>query len=400
MKSWKSNFSAVLIAETLAIAGFALSMPIIPLFLREDIGMTDTRELKIWVGVIQAVPAVMLAIFAPIWGRLADVYSRRLMLLRAMFGGAIVVSLMFFVNSPWQLLFLRSLQGCLTGTITAATVLTAGIAPVSHVAFALGLLQTGIAVGNSIGPLMGGVISDFLGHRIAFLSTGLTLALAGFIVLRFVEEDFKPVRSEKKSRFSFVPNIKPILNSPALITMMIATFAIQAANSISGPMLPLFVADLISGDRFIGSSTGFVLGVGAATTALAAVLVGKFSAQLGYWKTLIYCLTLCAIFTIPQAFVTSVGQLVLFRAIASFFIGGSSPVIHAIIAISTEKKDQGSVYGFNSSTSAAGNAVGPMIGSFVAMINYRAVFLAAAALLGIASYGTFKRRQEKIRPMV
>jgi DHA1 family multidrug resistance protein-like MFS transporter len=130
MKSWKTSFTALLIAETLAMIGFGLSLPVIPLFLEEEIGITDPVKLKVWVGLIQSSAAVTLAIFAPIWGRLADVYSRRAMLLRAMFGGTLVFSLMAFVNSPWQLLVLRSLQGCLTGTVAAATVLEIGRAHV------------------------------------------------------------------------------------------------------------------------------------------------------------------------------------------------------------------------------------------------------------------------------
>jgi DHA1 family multidrug resistance protein-like MFS transporter len=191
-KSWRTNYTALLIAETLAIIGFGLSTPVIPLFLEEDIGFTDPVKLKAWVGLIQSSTAVTMAIFAPIWGHLADTYSRRAMLLRAMFGGAIVISLMTFVNSPWQLLVLKTIQGCLTGTVAAATVLTVSITPAAQVALALGLLQTGIAVGNSLGPLVGGVLSDFLGHRAAFLSTSVTMVLAGIVVLKLVDSDKRP----------------------------------------------------------------------------------------------------------------------------------------------------------------------------------------------------------------
>jgi len=411
MKSWKSSFVAILIAETLAMAGFSLSVPIIPFFLQEDIGISDPQRLKLWVGILQAIPAVTLAIFAPIWGHLADIYSRRLMLLRAMFGGAIIISLMCLVNSPWQLLILRSIQGCITGTVAAATVLTAGIAPAAQVGFALGILQTGIAVGNSIGPLFGGLISDFLGYRVAFLSTGVILALGGLIVLKGVEDDSrhrlnaKKDKNEKGKKVSFIPDVKPIINSPTLRTLLFVSFVIQAAIGIAVPMLPLFLKELAlkaasEGPRYIGSSTGLVLGAGAASAALAAVLVGKYSARIGYWKTLIYCLTIGAILTIPQAFVSNAGQLALFRALSAFFIGGISPVLNAIIAINTDKENQGSIYGFNSSIASAGAAFGPMIGAGVAMINYRAVFLTAAGLLGFTAYRTFKRRQEKFSTMM
>jgi DHA1 family multidrug resistance protein-like MFS transporter len=395
MKSWKTSYTALLIAETLAMLGFGLSMPVIPLFLEDDIGITDPVKLKMWVGLIQSSAAITLAIFAPIWGHLADVYSRRAMLLRAMFGGAIVISLMAFVNSPWQLLVLRGIQGCLTGTVAAATVLAAGISPAAQVAFTLGLLQTGISIGNSLGPLVGGVLSDFTGYRVAFFSTGLTLALAGFIVLKWVEENKKPSKTGEIKKHTLFPDIKPILASPLLVVLMVVTFCLQASANAASPMLPLFLKELArkvtEAPAYIASSTGIVLGVGAAFTALAAALVGKISGRSGYRLTLLVCLSGGALLTLPQTFVTNMYQLTVLRAFSSFFIGGCIPVVNAIIAVSSKKDQQGSIYGFNSAVSSAGAALGPMIGSATAMLGYRAVFVVSALILGIPAFTVRKR---------
>ena len=396
MKSWKANYTALLIAETMAIMGFGFSLPIIPLFLEEDLGITDPVKLKAWAGIIQSSSAVAMAFFAPIWGHLADSFSRRAMILRAMFGGAVTISLMALVATPWQFLVLRCIQGCLTGTVAAATVLTAGITPAAHVAFALGLLQTGIAVGNSLGPLMGGFLSDLLGYRAAFFCTGLILALAGVIVIKWVDADTQP-RPTVKKRLSLLPDIKPIASSPLLITLMLVTFGVHTANTVATPMLPLFLKTMIldaGGDSArVASSTGIVLGVGAVFTALAAVLVGKFSTRAGYWTTLVFCVSAGAILTFPQTFVTNIQQLTILRAASLFFIGGTAPVINAIIAVSTEKNRQGTIYGLNSSVTFAGAALGPMIGAAVAMLNFRILFTTSALILGLSVLAIIKRRK-------
>ena len=411
MRSWKANYTALLIAETLAIMGFSISIPIIPLFLEADIGITDPVRLKAWVGILTSSSMIAMAVFAPIWGRLADTYSRRAMLLRAMFGGAIVISLMAFVASPWQLLVLRILQGILTGTVAAAIVLAAGITPVAHIAFAMGLLHTGIAVGNSLGPLVGGIISDIFNYRIAFFSTGLVLALAGFIIFTWVDkDDQRKAEGEPAAeptgrgsppvakKLSLIPDIKPIISSPLLITLMFVTLGVHAANGAILPMLPIFLKRLLletTGEiTFVASTTGVVIGVGAAFTALAAVIVGKFSTRLGYWKTLIFCLSAGALLTIPQTFASSVMQLTVLRALSSFFIGGTIPVVNAIIAISSDKNKQGTIYGFNSSMTFVGAALGPMIGSVAAIMNYRGMFIASAVILALSAFGTIKRRKE------
>ncbi len=190
---WRRTFWAILAAEVLALAGFNTSIPILPFFLSDDLGVTDPVALKLWVGACQAVVAVTLMVVAPIWGRLADTRGKRLMLLRATFGGALAIALMSVVTRPWQLFALRGLQGILTGTVAAATVLVAGIAPREKAGWALGLLQTGVYAGQSIGPAIGGVLSDLLGHRVNFVASAVMLVAAGVIVLRLIPRD-QPVR--------------------------------------------------------------------------------------------------------------------------------------------------------------------------------------------------------------
>ncbi|GMO30042.1 MAG: multidrug efflux MFS transporter [Termitinemataceae bacterium] len=390
---WKFNFGAILIAQTLAMMGFSMSMPIVPLFYADEIGITDPAKLKIWVGITQSFSSITLAIFAPIWGRLADVFSRRAMLLRAMIGGAFVVSLMSLVQHPWQLLVLRTIQGCLTGTVAAATVLIAGITPAASLAFALGMLQTGMATGNSLGPLAGGLITDFAGHRFAFLGTGITLAISALLVLFFVHDPQESAqekidKEKNRSTKKLMPDFKIILSSNAIFALLVVSFAIQVANSTANPILPLFLRDIVDGSmyrNYVGSATGIVLGLGAFAAAIAALLSGKFSMRIGYWKTLIVCLALACIIIVPQAFVKNLFQLTVIHFIASFFIGAAMPVLQAMLATNCKKGNQGSVFGLNSAVASTGAAIGPVIGSAAAMAGYRAVFPITALILGAAS---------------
>ncbi|PKL08088.1 MAG: MFS transporter, partial [Spirochaetae bacterium HGW-Spirochaetae-7] len=108
MNDWKRSFNAIWIAELIAIAGFATSTPIIPMYFK-DLGMTDPSSLNFWTGLTQTSSSLAMALFAPIWGSLADSYGRRLMLLRAMIGGALLLGLMAFATEPWQITVLRTL---------------------------------------------------------------------------------------------------------------------------------------------------------------------------------------------------------------------------------------------------------------------------------------------------
>jgi DHA1 family multidrug resistance protein-like MFS transporter len=397
-RSWQANYAAVLAVETLGMLGFTLALPVIPLFLEQDIHVTDQHALKVWVGVIQSSSALALAICAPIWGHLADIFSRRLMLLRAMGAGAIIMFLQCLATRPWHVLVLRIAEGVFTGTVTAATVLTVAITPMEHVAMTLGLLTTGVMAGNSLGPILGGVLADFAGHRFAFFIAGVVTTFCSLVILFFVQDD-KPSAPARLGTFHLLPDLRPVAHSPTLIALLIVTFSVQVANSTASPTLPLFLEQLAKAagktEHYVGSATGLVLGIGSATMALAAVLVGKYSGKLGYWRCLIISLAAGAVFTVPQTFAQGVANLAVFRGIAMFFIGAAGPTVNAIIAVTTKKENEGSIYGINSAMSSVGGALGPMLGSLLAMFSYRMVFLGTALLLALATVNTVWRRKGK-----
>ncbi len=396
MTAWKQSFGALWVAEFLAIAGFSTSNPILPLYLTE-LGIHDPASLNWWTGAINAAPAVALTIFAPIWGSLADGYGRKLMLLRAMIGGSVVMGLLVITNAPWQVLLLKTIQGCVTGTVAAATVLTASIVPEKEAGYRLGLLQMAIFLGGAIGPLFGGVVTDLLGSRVNFLLTALLLAAAAVVVARMVSEDFKaPVRSGSLLRKA-MPDFGILAAVPALIPLFAVSFAVQLANGTASPIIPLVVLDMVKGEAGVGSLSGLILGSSAVTAALGAVLVGRVSARIGYGRALSVCVAGSFVFSLPQAFAGGPWQLLGSRAAMGFFLGGTMPSLNALIAGICERSRQGSVYGISSSVMSAGSALGPALGAFVATaFGYPAVFIATALVLagtGLAMAPSIWRRQ-------
>jgi DHA1 family multidrug resistance protein-like MFS transporter len=369
-------------------------VPILPLFLG-DLGVSDPVTLNVYVGLISALPAISLAIMAPIWGSLADNYGRKPMLLRAMFGGAAIMVLQGLVTSPWQLLALRTIQGCLTGTVAAATVLVASATPKEEIGYSLGLLQMAVYLGNSLGPMLGGFVSDAFGHRMNFFVTSVLLLLGGLIVLKFTDDAFVPPANRKSVRKSLVPDFSPLMSSKILWALLAVVAADQVAGTIASPFLPLFIKGISRDPSRVASNTGLVLGLGAVASAAAAAIVGKFSYRLGYQRVLMTCMIGAAVFTIPQAFAPNLGILLALRLASSFFIGGNMPAVNALISLRTETGKQGSVYGLRSTVASTSGAIGPAIGASIAVgLGYGAVFFATGAVLAVAGLSTaaFARR--------
>lgn len=391
MEAWIRSFNALWIAQLFAIIGFSTSNPIIPLYLTE-LGIRDPAALNWWTGAINGISSLALAIFAPLWGALADNYGRKIMLLRAMVGGSIIIGLLAVTNSPWQVLFLKTLQGCITGTIAAATVLTASIVPASQVGYRLGLIQMAVFIGNSLGPMLGGLITDIAGARVNFLATAVLLAASAFIVLKNVEEEFVPVPKTKSIFRNALPDFSVLASSGELFPLMVVIFFIQFSNSVVGPIIPLVVLDMTNALEGVGSLSGLIIGVASIGGALGSVLAGKISGKLGYGRVLLFCIAGAFLFYLPQGFATEPWQLVLLRFVSGFFMGGTMPTANALIALKAERKKQGAIYGLSSAMSSGGNAIGPAFGALAAtMIGYPAVFFTTTIVLGALGIGLGKQ---------
>lgn len=381
MQSWKRSFYVIWFAELIAIAGFNTTTPIIPLFLR-DLGVTDPGRLNYWNGLSQSASALALALLAPVWGSLADGYGRKPMILRAMFGGAVLISLMALTTSPWQVFVLRTLQGCVTGTVAAATVYVAALVPKEEAGYRLGLLQMAIFLGSSIGPLFGGIVADAAGPRMNFLATGAILAISGFLVLRFAEEEFVPSPRPGSILRNAVPDLSPALRNPALAALLLVTFSVQFAGAIAVPILPLVILHMAGSESGVGTLSGLIIGAGSLAAALAAAAVGRVSGRVGYGRTLLGCVGGAFVFYLLQGFARTPAQLLWFRTGAGIFLGGTLPSVNALIARLCDPGKQGSTYGLSSSVSSAGMALGPAVGAVVASsAGYPFVFFTASAIL-------------------
>ena len=283
---WNTTLYAVWAGQLLALIGFSSRVPFLPFYL-DDLGVSDVSGQALWSGAINAAGAAAMAITAPIWGLLADRYGRKPMLLRGLFGGAVVVVMMGFASSPWQLLALRVLEGMLTGTVAAATALIATSAPKQRLGYALGMVQTAVFAGAAVGPLFGGFTYDRIGPRATFVLAGMMLFCGGVIVALLARERFTRVAThamtdEGQGRWRRFRTSGAFLFSAAMLTMLGAIFAVRMIAMAMQPIIPLFVQQLAPHDPHVATVAGVVLGSAGFTSAFAAAYLGRLGDRTGH----------------------------------------------------------------------------------------------------------------------
>ena len=383
MELWQKNLYSLWFSQLIAAMGLSLIIPFLPLYLRE-LGVVEKEAVKIWSGFIFSAPFMVSAFLQPLWGMLGDRRGRKPMVVRAMLGLALANFLLGFAQTPTQVLILRFLQGSLAGFVAPSLALMASCTPREKTGQALGTLQSALVTGMIIGPLLGGVLAHFMGYRPIFFWTAFFCFAGAMLVLRFVKEDF--VRKEKEKRATLGENLRFVFQSPELRILIILIILVQLSIVIVAPFLSLYVEYLEFSPEYIGLMTGVVFGITGVANAVTAPFWGRRADRMGYRKVLNNSLLGISLFSLPQAFVTHVYQLLILRAGLGVFVSGVIPTINTIVQRSTSEKDRGGIYGIFQSALLVGNMAGPLLGGFLsASLGLRWIFLINALIFVIAT---------------
>ncbi|MCG6495974.1 MFS transporter [Kitasatospora sp. A2-31] len=144
-----------------------------------------------WAGVLYIVPTVFSALGAPLWGRLADRFGRKRLLLRAQLGLTVSFLLAGAADSLPAFTLALALQGFLGGTFAATNGYLAAALDGARLSRALTLMQGSARAALVAAPVLVGALSPWIDpHRQYLLMAALPLAAA--VLLSLLPEPARP----------------------------------------------------------------------------------------------------------------------------------------------------------------------------------------------------------------
>ena len=400
--NWRRNLAALWLAEFTAILGFSFAFPFLPLFLHRELHIPSGSQLAFWTGISAGVTGFALALTSPIWGRLADRYGRKPMLIRAMVGGGISAGFMGLAQSALQLTVLRGIQGASSGTVAAATALVATETPTEHLAWALGILNSAISLGSAAGPAAGGLAANFVGLRAIFVGGGVLLLLAMVPVLIAVRESPRRVIRELTPSTLQVLRVARPGTIKALVVLMVAQGLLQTSYGAAQQLVVLRFVQLMSAHD-AQSITGFTFAAAGIATALAAVTFSRLLRRSNYRTVVTTAAILLGLTLLGAAAGRTPAVIIVAFVLASFVTGSMIPAFGAMVGLEAPAIIQATIFGFSSSAVSVGFGFGPLLGGLIASAAGAQVGLivaAALALLLAAIVGVAAREPQPPRPML
>lgn len=391
---WRRNLWVCMLGSFTTLVAMTLLLPFLPLYVAE-LGVSEPAAIARWSGLAYGATFFTAALTAPLWGRLADRYGRKLMLIRASLGMAVAMSLIGMASAPWQLVALRLLAGLLGGYASGSTILIASQTPKAHTGWALGMLSSGIMAGNVVGPLIGGLLPPLIGIRATFWLAGAVISLAFLATCLLLKEAPRPAVQQRSQ-----PAVKPGLHNNILPLMLLTGMLLIFANMSVEPIITLYVAQFVHQPHHITLVAGIVMSAAALGSIISAAWLGRLADRKGHWLVLTGGLFAAAALLIPQAFITSAWQLVVLRFLMGIALGGLLPCIASLIRHHVASEQVGRALGWSTSAQYAGQVSGPLFGGLVGgWLGMRAVFLATCVIMAAgALYNLYLMRRAGRKP--
>jgi EmrB/QacA subfamily drug resistance transporter len=158
----------------------------------------EFRMDAIQIGWVSTAYLLASAVFLVPFGRIADIYGRKRVFATGLLIFALASFFMIIAPSALAVILLRVLQGFGSAMIfgTAVAILTS-VTPPEHRGKALGIYTTSVYLGLSMGPFLGGILTDRFGWRSIFAVNVPIGLFAVALVLLLLKGEWADCRGER-----------------------------------------------------------------------------------------------------------------------------------------------------------------------------------------------------------
>ena len=351
---------------------YTMIIPFLPIYLLE-LGVPKA-DVALWSGLVFGITFLIAGIMAPIWGKIADNKGKKQMALRAGFAIAVSYVLIGMVTDQYQLLMGRALVGFANGFYPAAMTMVSLSVDEKQVGRALGIFQTGLILGNVIGPFLGGAVESVVGMRPVFYISGIAVFIATLAVLFLVKEPKLEVENTTSKEQSKQPakatslreDFKSVQEQPVLVRLLWIYFFMQCVIMMLQPILALYVGDMQGTMEGAAIISGTILSIGGLAGSLTTNIWVRLGERRGYFRTISYCMLGSGVVLLLQSLPVGIWWFGVLQVLIGSCIVGINPSLSAAVTLNTEPGFRGRMFGMTTTAQQFGSMVGPVFASIVA----------------------------------
>lgn len=363
------------VMAVLEVAGFSMLIPVAPYFAIKELGL-QPREF----GLVMSAHAVAQLIGASISGRISDCLGRYPVLLACFAWSTLGMCGMFFVNSFWHLLLLRTLQGLSGGTIPVCHAYILDSVPSGERALWMGFFGCATGMSSVGGCAIGSfLVFQDLSRRHIFVLAAI-YALLATVWGAFTLEESLP-QSRRRALWPEATVHSDHIIGPGLMSVWIIRLLVSVAQGLLFATYAFLIGDLFGwSDMEFGLALAVTGVVGAGLQLTLYPVLAQHSKFGSVWSLSIGCSCgMCALLIYPTRNLTTH----LFAAMAFTASGGLvEPAIPTLIGFFAGERHLGFANGMAGSARSVASSFAPLLGGFLYQRSVAYPYYLGAALFG------------------
>ncbi|MBI9047977.1 MAG: MFS transporter [Anaerolineaceae bacterium] len=376
MKHKSSQLAILFFTMIIVMMGFGMVIPILPFYI-ENFGATG-KDL----GFLLAIFSVMQFIFAPIWGTLSDRYGRKPILIVGVLGNAISLLLFGLSTELWMMFAARALGGILSAaTLPTAMAFIGDSTDAKNRGGGMGIIGAAMGVGMTIGPGIGGWMSDISLSAPFFLGAALSV-LAMLAMIFFLPESLPPEKRDTTARLQGpkISEMGAAILGPLGIMFFMAFIVSFAMTSFEGIFSLFAEARFDFNARQVGT---IMMVVGVISAIVQGGLTGPATKKFG--EVMVIKISLIGSVFGFLVMLLAIEGAGIYLSVAFFMVFNAMlrPAIAALISNQSES-GQGIAMGLNNSFMSAGRIIGPIWAGYLFDFNTSAPYLSGSAVMLIS----------------
>ncbi len=372
-------FSAVFVTTI----GAGLVVPLLPVY-AHDLGANAFQ-----VGLIFSSFSLTRSIFVPYFGKLSDNKGKKPLLTTGLLLYFLLSLLYAASNNIFTLVLLRLGQGFASAMILPVAQTYVGmITPAQKEGKIMGIFNISLYGGLSIGPLLGGIVTDYFNIKVSFLAMGALTLLGFFLCLFLLPRETEAAAINPENRRRATPYLE-LMKRPSAASLFIFRFCFTMGIGIIWTFLPLLAS---AGFGLSCSAIGFLVTINVFVSGLLQAPMGLLADRFNK-KALVTISGALGVIAIGYLITAdSFGELALANGLLGLAGGISMPAIMALAVIEGRRtKAMGSLMGLLALAHSLGMLVGPLLaGLLVDIFSFGAIFAFGACILSAGTIIFFR----------
>jgi DHA1 family multidrug resistance protein-like MFS transporter len=371
-EQWRRNRLAINIAAALVFSGFTFVMPFLPLYVKE-LGIHGEANIATWAGLLLTIAPLLASLLAPAWGRIGDRYGMKLMIQRCVLALMFHWGLMGFAQNVWHLLALRVALGLVGGFATLSMPLLVASTPRDRMSQSIGVLQTVQMVSSAVGPIIGGLLADWIGIRKTCMVSAALTGLAVIMIDRLYKDPESATAAAGGARKRSI-SFRQATAIPSFGVMLSVLFFVNFVERSFSPVIPLYILSLGTSLGNAAKTAGLIISLGLLAEAVSAMVLGNRMKKGSPRRLLLWRLSAGVLLCLPMGLVWSTAQLLILRLALGLLAGGCMVVIYTLGSMVIPKETRATSFSFLASAGLLGAAIGPVVAGLLTHLSIRAIF--------------------------